>query len=112
ILVLLTVCVIFGSIVPLFTITQIVMDAPSASFSASTYLGYAPLQVTFADTSSNSPTSWSWDFGDGGSSSGDPTPTYTFNNPGTWTVSLTVSNDNGSATATRQITVNALPPAP
>ncbi|MEW1939569.1 PKD domain-containing protein, partial [Pseudarthrobacter sp. NPDC080037] len=40
--------------------------APVASFTASPTSGTAPLNVSFTDTSTGSPTSWAWDFGDGG----------------------------------------------
>ncbi len=38
--------------------------APVASFSADTTSGPAPLEVSFADTSSGSPAGWAWYFGD------------------------------------------------
>ncbi|MFT7649704.1 MAG: PKD repeat protein, partial [Candidatus Poriferisodalaceae bacterium] len=39
--------------------------APTASFTASPTSGVGPLDVTFTDTSTGTPTSWFWDFGDG-----------------------------------------------
>ena len=38
--------------------------APTATFSADTTSGPAPLEVQFADTSSGSPAGWAWYFGD------------------------------------------------
>ncbi len=72
-------------------------DAPKADFSASLTVGDAPLDVTFTDLSSQSPTNWSWDFGDG-ASSGDQNPTHQYTTVGTYSVSLTVTNPNGSHT--------------
>ncbi len=79
--------------------------SPVASFTASPASGSAPLDVSFTDTSSNSPTGWSWAFGDGSfSSSRNPAHTYTA--AGTYTVRLSVSNADGSDTTTRTITVS------
>jgi len=73
---------------------------PDADFSADPTSGSAPLDVTFTDLSSGSPTSWSWSFGDGGSST-DQNPQYTYNAEGTYTVSLTATIADGSATETK-----------
>ncbi|MGD9956351.1 MAG: PKD domain-containing protein, partial [Candidatus Nanopelagicales bacterium] len=80
--------------------------APTASFSASTTSGTAPLSVSFTDTSTGSPTSWSWSFGDGGTSS-VRNPSYTFASPGSYTVTLTASNAGGSTSATTTVVVSA-----
>ena len=53
--------------------------------------GYAPLTVTFNDTSTGSPTSWSWDFGDGVTSTLQ-NPTHTYTSVGSYTVIHTASN--------------------
>ncbi len=51
---------------------------PVAGFSGSPVSGKAPLAVTFADQSTNSPTAWAWDFGDSGTSNlQNPSHTYT-----------------------------------
>ena len=70
---------------------------PTAEFSASNTVGSAPLQVSFADLSSEIPTSWSWDFGDGATSTQE-NPTHEYTVPGDYTVSLTATNVNGSHT--------------
>ncbi len=70
---------------------------PVASFFASPTSGPAPLDVTFTDTSSGSPTSWAWTFGDGGTST-DQHPGYSYVTPGTYTVTLIASNVGGSST--------------
>ena len=57
--------------------------------------GTAPFKVTFADTSTGSPTSWDWDFGDGGSSTLE-NPTHTYDEPGSYSVTLTVSDGDDS----------------
>jgi hypothetical protein len=70
---------------------------PTADFSASVISGSAPLDVSFSDLSTPTPTGWSWDFGDTGSS-GDQNPSHQYTTPGTYTVSLTATNVNGSHT--------------
>ena len=85
---------------------------PVANFTGNPTSGYAPLAVSFTDTSSNGPTSWSWTFGDSNTSTAqNPSHTYA---AGTYTVSLTATNAYGSdgETKTNYITANALPPAP
>jgi len=84
--------------------------APTADFTASPTSGVYPLDVTFTDLSTGTPTSWNWDFGDGGGST-DQHPSYTYNNIGTYTVTLTVSNDYGSddIIKTDYITVTDIP---
>ncbi|HEX2290271.1 MAG TPA: DNRLRE domain-containing protein, partial [Pseudonocardiaceae bacterium] len=75
---------------------------PIASFTASPTSGTAPLQVSFSDTSSGSPSSWAWDFDNDGTV--DATvqhPSYTYAEPGSYTVSLTVANADGSDVETK-----------
>jgi PKD repeat protein len=84
-------------------------DWPIASFTVSGASGYAPLTVTFTDTSSNTPTSWQWSFGDGSANQTVESPTYIYNNPGTYTVILTASNTFGSSSASTSIYVSAGP---
>jgi PKD repeat protein len=69
-----------------------VYDPPVADFSALPTTGNSPLNVSFTDISTGSPTSWSWDFGDGVGTSTEQNPTYTYITPGTYTVTLTASN--------------------
>ncbi|MDG6257096.1 MAG: PKD domain-containing protein [Methanomicrobiaceae archaeon] len=84
---------------------------PAANFSATPTSGKVPLAVTFADESTNAPTSWSWAFGDGATSTAQH-PTHTYDAAGTYTVTLTAANDDGTDTATKTgyITVDALTP--
>ena len=70
-------------------------NPPVANFSGSPTSGYAPLTVSFTDSSTNSPTSWSWTFGDGGSSTAQ-NPSHTYTSDGDYTVSLTATNAAGS----------------
>jgi PKD repeat protein len=76
------------------------LEAPVAAFSASTTLGKAPLNVSFNDMSTGSPTSWKWYFGDGTNST-EQNPMHTCSKVGQYTVSLTVSNAAGSNTVTK-----------
>ncbi len=80
------------------------VTVPLASFSASSLSGTAPLQVSFTDSSTGSPTSWNWDFGDGASST-EQNPTHTYSAPGTYTATLTASNGNGTSSTSAVITV-------
>ncbi|KKG15832.1 cell surface protein [Methanosarcina sp. 2.H.T.1A.6] len=72
-------------------------NGPTASFTASTREGEAPLTVKFTDTSTGSITSRLWEFGDG-TTSKDKTPSHTYTTAGTYTVKLTVTNTYGSHT--------------
>ncbi len=75
---------------------------PVAGFSGTPTSGTAPLVVSFADTSTNSPTSWAWDFdGNGTTDSTSQSPQYTYTTPGTYSVTLTVTNAGGSDSETR-----------
>ena len=67
---------------------------PAADFSGGPVQGYAPLEVTFTDKSTNVPRSWTWNFGDG-QSSNEPNPVHIYQSPGTYTISLTAGNGYG-----------------
>jgi PKD repeat protein len=84
---------------------------PTANFVGTPTSGFAPLVVTFTDTSSGVPTSWSWDFGDG-STSTVQNPTHTYATAGTYTVSLRAANAAGSSTVTKAGYVSVAPPPP
>lgn len=87
-------------------------DQPVASFTMSPVSGYAPLSVTFTDTSTGSPTGWSWDFnGDGVIDSTIQNPTYVYTSPGLYSVTLVTSNASGSAQARVLAAVQVLQPA-
>ncbi len=89
------------------TRTIIVIDPPLAAFSTSV----DELAVSFADGSTNGPTSWSWDFGDGTTSTAQ-NPSKSYTNPGTYTVVLIASNAAGSSAPVSQtIEVAAAPNA-
>ena len=57
-------------------------------------MNYAPLTISFTDTSAGDGLAYLWDFGDG-STSTLRNPTHTFQ-AGAWSVTLTVENENGS----------------
>ena len=88
---------------------------PIADFTGSPRSGYAPLTVTFTDSSTGDGLlTWAWDFGDGsGENATLQSPVHTFADVGTYNVSLTVTNGAGSNTTnkTGYITVSA-PPLP
>ncbi|NQU49115.1 MAG: PKD domain-containing protein [Planctomycetes bacterium] len=70
-------------------------NPPTAAFSGTPTSGTAPLDVSFTDASTGSPTSWAWDFGDGTTST-QQNPSHTYTAVGTHTVSLTVTNAYGN----------------
>ena len=75
-------------------------NPPVAAFSASPTSGYAPLNVSFTDKSTNNPTSWKWTFGDGTNST-SKNPIHKYSTKGNYTVSLTATNTAGSNTTTK-----------
>ena len=83
--------------------------APNANFIASFTDGKAPLEVTFTDTSTGSPSSWKWSFGDGNNST-DQNPANVYSKAGNYTVKLTVNNSAGSSMATKSKYINVLIP--
>ena len=76
-----------------------------AAFDFSPSVPAAGANVTFADRSSGSPTSWTWSFGDGATAAG-ANPVHAYAGPGTYTVTLTARNATSSATSSRQLTVS------
>ncbi|MCB0706923.1 MAG: PKD domain-containing protein [Saprospiraceae bacterium] len=85
------------------TIQNVVIGTPPlAGFTVSNTSGCAPLEVSFADASSDNVSSWSWEFPGGTpSASSDPNPIITYNTAGTYDVTLTVSNVSGDNTVTQ-----------
>ena len=75
-------------------------QAPVAAFSASPTSGNTPLNVTFTDSSTGSPTTWSWNFGDGTSAT-VKNPVHTYSTAGSYSVTLKVSNSAGNNTTTK-----------
>ena len=56
---------------------QAIVTAPTANFTANQTTGTTPLNVSFTDSSTNTPTSWYWEFGDGNNTtSQNPTHVY------------------------------------
>ena len=100
---------ITGSITSTNATLTVVPAAPVANFNASPASGAAPLNVTFSDTSSNSPTNWSWTFGDTGTSTSQ-SPVHTYTTPGAYTVRLIASNLGGSGTNTQTALISVYDP--
>ncbi|MGA9188888.1 MAG: PKD domain-containing protein [Methanosarcina sp.] len=78
---------------------------PVAAFSASPTSGNAPLNVTFTDKSTGTPTAWKWTFGDGTNSTAK-NPTHKYSAKGNYTVALTATNAAGSNTVTKSNYIN------
>jgi len=80
-------------------ITKIVRIPPVANFTADPLSGCTPLNVSFTDNSSGTPTQWLWDFGDGNTST-NQSPfniySHTEATPQNYTVNLTVWNSDGT----------------
>jgi Tol biopolymer transport system component/alpha-tubulin suppressor-like RCC1 family protein/lysophospholipase L1-like esterase/chitodextrinase len=72
---------------------------PTASFTASSTNGIAPLQVNFDGRASSDPddaiASYSWDFGDGSTASG-AVVSHAYTRPGTYQAHLTVTDSGGA----------------
>jgi len=82
----------------------------NADFTANKTSGYAPLTVTFTDTSTGNICNWKWKFDANdpnavwnNSSYGNPTP-WTYNNAGSYTVSLEITE---CGTSTRNTEIKA-----
>jgi len=89
-----------------------VYGPPLASFTATPSSGYAPLNVTFVDTSTGPLVdSWIWDFGDGSTVYGPNLGTTfnTYTGVGNFTAKMTVTNDTYGMSNTTQI-INVLSP--
>jgi PKD repeat protein len=99
---------------PLATLTRtgyITVDPLSASFSASSNGGFAPVTVNFTDTSTGPVAAWQWDFdGDNVIDSTVQNPTWIYGAPGNYTVSLTVVNSCRVDTRTRTNLITVLAP--
>jgi PKD repeat protein len=76
------------------------LPGPQAGFTASPTSGFAPLPVTFANTSTGYYTSSLWGFGDGQTST-QTNPSHTYQTAGTRSVTLTVSGTAGTDTLAR-----------
>ena len=85
--------------------TAVAGAAPAAGFSFSPSSPVAGTAVTFADSSTGSPTGYSWDFGDGTAYGTGANPSHTFASAGSYTVTLYAGNPNGTGTAAKTITV-------
>jgi len=86
--------------------------APVADFSGSPVWGWSPLEVQYADLSTNTPTSWLWSFGDD-LFSAEQHPLHTYAEHGTYTVSLKATNAGGEDTEIKVGYITVLhPPEP
>jgi PKD repeat protein len=90
------------------------LSIPIPAFTGTPLSGTAPLAVSFADASLNSPTIWNWTFGDigAGNTSALQNPSHTYTKTGRYSVNLTAFNTDGNATLikTDYITVDPTTP--
>ena len=94
------------------TITVEAPPPPQAAFVFAPAAGYAPLTVTFTDSSTGDVAHWNWDFGDGTPADTTQNPVHVFTDGGVFTVSLTVNDIyGGQTTATDTVTVIGPPQA-
>ena len=80
---------------------------PTAAFSGTPLIGPVPLEVTFTDASTHSPTSWDWDYGDGSPHGTTQNPAHTYSVAGSYTVVLNSTNTYGSDLETKVAYVDA-----
>jgi PKD repeat protein len=97
-------------------VREILNTPPTASFTASSTSGRAPLTVNVDASASSDPdgqiTKYVWEFGDGATAGGGKA-THKYTKAGTFTAKLTVTDDAGATgTTTSTITVTAPPPKP
>jgi PKD repeat protein len=97
------------------TTETVIVDQPTAAFTASPNPAIPGAAVAFDATSSSDAAgtiaAYSWSFGDGASASG-ATTSHTYAAPGSYPVTLTVTNNHGQTAATSTVvTVNAPPTA-
>ena len=84
-----------------------IIDAPTAGFDID---NQGEGVVVFANTSTESPTSYLWDFGDGTTSS-EVNPTHTYTQNGTYHVCLTATNAGGENTICKDVVILLSPVA-
>ncbi len=79
---------------------------PKSAFSFEIDTPSNPLNVSFTDSTENSPQGWTWDFGDGKGASNQPSPLYIYDASGTYNVCLTTTNIAGSNMICSSVTVS------
>jgi len=87
-------------------------NKPVANFSGTPTIGAPTLAVSFADSSTYTPTAWAWTFGDSNTSTVQ-NPSHSYTAVGNYTVALTATNAYGNNTNTKNnyITVGNKPAA-
>jgi len=97
------------SITKTINVTETLNQSPTASFTADSTSGVAPLEISFDASSSSDPDgsiiSYQWDFKDGATGSGQ-TINHTFSSTGSYNVRLTITDNEGATdSTTKTITV-------
>ena len=106
-MVTLTAYSLFSQCPSTYTSVVTILELPEVSFEPSAYVGCAPLNLDFTNTSQNG-IFYEWDFGDGTSSS-DVSPSHTFEEEGNYAVSLIATDINGCYKDTTIYNINVYP---
>ena len=75
------------------------------NFAPSVGAGFAPLNVTFTNTTAGKATRWDWDFGDGTAHDTNQNPAHRFTQVGKFSVTLTAANDRATNVFSRALAV-------
>jgi len=80
----------------------------SATATASTTSGTAPLTVNFTGAAANGtpPYAWEWDFGDGSPKANQQNPSHTYNDPGSYPVTLKVTDAVAASATDDHLTID------
>ncbi|MBD3299188.1 MAG: PKD domain-containing protein, partial [candidate division Zixibacteria bacterium] len=80
----------------------------TADFTWDLGTAFVGASTAFADSTTESPTSWTWDFGDGSPVETIQNPTHAYSDAGTYQVQLIASNAAGEAdTVTKTVTIGS-----
>lgn len=89
---------------------RLISSTMVADFEATPVSGEAPLDVTFTDLTTGTPSFWAWDFGDTATST-DQHPVHTYQTAGAYDASLTAGNIGASASLTKTAYIQVSSPS-
>uniref|UniRef100_UPI000A504FC4 PKD domain-containing protein n=1 Tax=Methanosarcina horonobensis TaxID=418008 RepID=UPI000A504FC4 len=95
------------------SVSEPLLSAPVAGFSADITSGVGPLTVQFTDSSTGSLDTWKWDFdNDGDVDSTEQNPKFIYTDEGRHSVKLTVTNSAGSDSELKIDYITVIYPSP